>query len=45
MTRFRILTLFALFTLPIMFLVGAGTYHLWDRGWTCLLYTSDAADE
>jgi len=34
MTRFRILTLIALFTLPILFLVGAGTYHLWDRGWT-----------
>lgn len=33
MTRTRILTLFLLVALPVLFLVGAGAYHLWDRGW------------
>jgi predicted GTPase len=33
MTRARILTLVALVILPVLFLVGAGAYHLWATGW------------
>ncbi|HEX3149144.1 MAG TPA: GTPase [Gemmataceae bacterium] len=33
MTRLRIITVFALVALPILFLAGTGAYHLWDRGW------------
>jgi uncharacterized protein len=33
MTRTRILTVVLLVALPVMFLAGAGAYHLWDRGW------------
>jgi hypothetical protein len=33
MTRTRILIFVVLVALPIVFLVGVGAYHLWDRGW------------
>lgn len=33
MTRTRVLILVALVALPILFLVGTGAYHLWNRGW------------
>ena len=33
MTRTRITTLILLVALPVLFLAGAGAYHLWDRGW------------
>jgi predicted GTPase len=33
MTRARITTLVLLVALPVLFLAGAGAYHLWDRGW------------
>jgi predicted GTPase len=33
MTRTRIITLFLLVALPVLFLAGTGAYHLWDRGW------------
>jgi uncharacterized protein len=33
MTRPRIITLVVLVVLPILFLIGAGAYHLWAAGW------------
>lgn len=33
MTKVRLATLAALFFAPWVFLVGVGSYHLWDRGW------------
>lgn len=34
MTRGRLLILAGLIALPVVFLLGAGAYHLWDRGWS-----------
>jgi uncharacterized protein len=34
MTRTRILILISLVVLPIVFMVGVGSYHLWTTGWT-----------
>jgi uncharacterized protein len=33
MTRARIVTLVTLVLLPVLFLIGAGAYHLWATGW------------
>src|SRR5262249_57188681 len=33
MSRWRIAVLTVLFLLPVAFLVGAGSYHLWQTGW------------
>ena len=33
MTRARIITLLVLLVAPIVFLAGAGSYHLWISGW------------
>src|SRR5215207_876531 len=34
MTRTRITVLVLLVVLPVLFLLGTGAYHLWDRGWS-----------
>jgi len=33
MSRWRLLVLAALVAAPVLFLIGAGSYLLWDRGW------------
>jgi predicted GTPase len=34
MSRWRVGVILALFFAPFVFLIGVGSYHLWDRGWT-----------
>jgi hypothetical protein len=33
MTRLRIAVIAVLFVAPFLFLIGAGSYHLWEAGW------------
>ena len=33
MTKLRILAIAILFAAPFLFLMGAGSYHLWESGW------------
>jgi len=36
--KLRLLLMAVLGSAPVLFLVGAGSYHLWDRGWSFIAY-------
>jgi len=36
--KLRLLLMAVLGSAPVLFLIGAGSYHLWDRGWSFVAY-------